>query len=1777
MDFNQNRLRFVHCEHLFSNFNEIAEYVRSVQYERSSLYAEPMIFKYGDEKNPNIVLAIGSVGDGTFKYDTETGEVLNKTFYIDFSQVERDIKKIYELIGQDSENVKNIERIVKNIVNGCGFNEDGKYVPEINDLILSKATSLSVADKMLSEYIIALEKKQNLKVEDTKSIDLTVDKTENGTVLKGDVKLGTKIFDNKVIENILVEQEDGIFISVDLNYVEKESKLTLVINGEDKKDIILPTESHVIKGEYDPYTEKIILSLNNPIEIEGKLSDKVEINVSKLIDEWNVLGEASETPIILTKEHVKAIDSEHEGIYDYQDILKADVRILDKEKAPDNILQKDSTGKYLYVDGSAVNISYVRDGEKINVQQGLDEKISKTDISKREDNTISLKNDGIYSSVDIEFNSAENTLLLKKSNTKGEIVVSKYKLNSVDFIEEAKYDSNTEEIVIIYSDGTGEQKELRIPMQIAIDAIGVDNTNSTVTLEYTKVTPGQDKLKANVNIAKIEDNIIENVGNNLYVKGTADNIKMIDISLGKTVEETISKLNKKLDEEINGESTDREEAINTLNEKLKEEIDRAKAAERVLQDNIDSESRRATAVEEELTRNLNSEIARSTNKDIELNDNLTKEINRATAAEETITRNLNSEIARSTEKDEDLDKKISDEAIRAQKSEHNIKVDLIKEKDRATAAEEELTRNLNSEIARSTDIDKKHDSLIEIETKRSTEKDAELEKSILDEKNRALEAEQVLRDSIKTETNRAITAETKLTELVKAEETRAINSENIISKNLKAEETRATNAEREIKEALDREVLRATEKENELKDKIDNEVIRSTEEDTNIKNDLRQSKLDLSYVVKNSGTIKLTKNKEEIGSSIIGEVVVSPEPGNIINNNGKALYSSVDLIYNDSLNTLTLLRSGLVDKEVKLNAGSLIDSIVYDDYTKELIIYYYNSYNEKKEVRVYLGELFNEWDVETDHLGAVKLEKIINYNGKGADKLVASVVVSSLDTNLLVNDKGSLYVSNSASKIVLADKTSLQDAINRLDAKDRELQKNIDDEKNRAIAAETEIKNNVKTLTDNLNAEVERSIKKDDELAQSILAETNRAEGVETALENRIDALESSKAEQGTQIGNVKEALDNEIKRAKEAESNLDLKISNETTRASEVEGTLSKSILDETNRAKEAETNLNTLITSEKTRAEKEETALGTRIDELTTKVDENTESINDLKTNVDDIKSKYVVSVTGTNSVELTKTALDSGYQLKGDVKISSDIKNILSVTKDGLLVTASLEYLKASNTLRFTANGKDPVDIQLDSVSGIKEITYDSKTDEIVIKYETNGHSEEEVRFAANKLFKPIVAKNDDKNIEVVVANNASNYEVSANLDFNRSIDNTDSTITLSATSENKLKAEVNISDRPKNILKKDSTHNLYVDGEASNISVATVALGSNVEEALQNIDDRVKECENVIGDGAIEDIKQDIIDLQNKTNLVAADSASIDLNFVGTKNSSSLKAHVIVSDTPEQLLSVKDDGMIHPTDNEGHFTDGSKNGMLFDGNIDYLTFDYNPITGTIVTEASELNIVKTVNKKWSRYLQFKRNRISGEKDELQLFNTSAEAIEYITSKEFLEDKKDGEVILVRYESGGDDTSIKKLLVGYVYEANGKKHITINQSEGAGVSSFDYTPIEKTIESISSDGTSKQIVIPAESLYFEWTDNSGKKQCNIVSLKDVIEEITYPKAASKADGSEGEVTDGVSVKEHHNVKFDLERHIGNEEQRDWHSILKADIDYYDCGEYDGEDYIK
>ena len=1206
MNFNQNRLRFVHCEHLFSNFQEITEYVRSVQYERASLYAEPMIFKYGDEKNPCIVLAIGSVGEGKFEYDTENGEVLNKTYYIDFSQVERDIEELYKQVGQNRAEIERIDGIVKNMITACGFNEEGKYVPDLDDHILGDATSLFVADKLLSEYIIALEKRHELYVKDTASIDLTVEKGDTGVTLSSDVKLGTKIYEGQIIDNIIIEQEDGIFTSVDLDYSEEESKLTLTINGDQKKDIPLPVEAHVIKGEYDPYTEKLILTLNNAVEIDGVINNIVEINMARLIDEWDVLGEASETPIVLTKEHVKSIDSEHEGIYDYQDILKADVRILDKTKMPDNILSKDSSGKFLYVEGAAANISYIRNNEKINVQQGIDEKLSKTDISQREESTINLVNDGIYSFVDLGYDVKGNKLIFQRSNPKGEIIKSEYVLNSVQLIQKAYFDVTTEEIVISYIDATGQYQEIRIPLQIIVNELDVDNTNATVTLQITRNPQGQDTIKGNVNIAEIDDNILENIAHSLYVRGTADNIKMIDTTLGISVEAAILALDKKVDYLVETEITDRENAINNVLSQLNSEIERAKAAERLLQDNLDAESRLAREAEAQLQRNIDAEVARATDIENDLRTDLTSEIERAKGVENTLQINLDAEIARATDVENDLRTDLTSEIERAKAAEHTIKVDLINESERAILKENELERIINTEIERSKNIDENLRIALDNEIARATDVENGLRTDLTSEIERAKAAELENTNSIIAEKDRATWAEHTLQDNLDAEITRAEASEKVLTDNLSIEVARAKRIEEELRLNIENEANRAKVAEETLDDKIDAEIFRATSKDEELTNNLEQAKLDLSYIVKDSGTINLTKTLEEVGSSIIGKVNISASEGNIINSDGEPLYASVDLLYNPKDNVLTLKRSGIIDKTIKLNEGSLIESIVYDDVTKELVITYYDSYGNERQERVNVADLFNQWVVETNHLGAVQLTKELNYDGNGTDKLIAEVVVSELRSNLLVNDKGSLYVSNSASDILLLDGTSVYDNIIRLDNKDRELDSKIDSEVSRAIASE-------EALQRNIDSEKDRAILKETELERLISEEVNRATNSENDIISKLDKEISRSTEKDTELENsinaeierAKEAeqaltdsLKNEVVRAEKAEHALEDLIKVEETRAKEAENSILTDLLAEVERAKHVENILTETLTTEIERASLEEKNLSDRID---------------------------------------------------------------------------------------------------------------------------------------------------------------------------------------------------------------------------------------------------------------------------------------------------------------------------------------------------------------------------------------------------------------------------------------------------------------------------------------------------------------------------------------------------------------------------------------------------
>ena len=108
---------------------------------------------------------------------------------------------------------------------------------------------------------------------------------------------------------------------------------------------------HSILGLHDVYDDQIarvyrpgatsvwIVDANDyskrdeSIHLVMKNGEEVVIDCEKLIAEWGVEGEASKTPVVLTREELDYDGTdEHHHIEPWQDVLRADVRLKDEEK-----------------------------------------------------------------------------------------------------------------------------------------------------------------------------------------------------------------------------------------------------------------------------------------------------------------------------------------------------------------------------------------------------------------------------------------------------------------------------------------------------------------------------------------------------------------------------------------------------------------------------------------------------------------------------------------------------------------------------------------------------------------------------------------------------------------------------------------------------------------------------------------------------------------------------------------------------------------------------------------------------------------------------------------------------------------------------------------------------------------------------------------------------------------------------------------------------------------------------------------------------------------------------------------------------------------------------------------------------------------------------------------------------------------------------------------------------------------------------------------------------
>ena len=492
----KDRLQFRHHDAIFDTREEaIAYMLRDIRNsevglantDRSqtfSLYAEPTVLRYknvDDETNPHIILAVGAVSN-----QNEGAQYNDNRFcFIDIDNTEKEISTLDDKIQQAIESL-------------------------------------------------------TLFVSDTNTLRLSIERSDSGNTLSGDVKIPSTalVNDNNAAPNIIKATDNGIFTYVNMTYDKDTDKITFTVNGDTNEWDV--NNDYLTGGTYSVEDESLHLNM-----LKGK---EIVVSLEELINEWDVEGEDANSPIVLTRDKVlyeKDTVTGHRHVSKWQDTLKADVRI--SKDVNFNILEKTENNKALYVRGTADNINFFYNGENMKVSDVLKECIKKK-LSTDNDNIIYERPDGIFATAKLEYDIKGNALIFTSSNQTGGTTTERFELNTIKIIENARYDKDTESLIFTYITAKGEVQQLSIPLSSLIEEWTVNNDGHSVRLSKER-HPSNDKdvLTADVKVSSLDNNILVEKGDGLYVKGTADNVKYSDNS---SVKDEISSTKETLDSEI---------------------------------------------------------------------------------------------------------------------------------------------------------------------------------------------------------------------------------------------------------------------------------------------------------------------------------------------------------------------------------------------------------------------------------------------------------------------------------------------------------------------------------------------------------------------------------------------------------------------------------------------------------------------------------------------------------------------------------------------------------------------------------------------------------------------------------------------------------------------------------------------------------------------------------------------------------------------------------------------------------------------------------------------------------------------------------------------------------------------------------------------------------------------------------------------------------------------------------------------------------------------------
>ena len=1082
---NKYNLVVLHHEEVFETRELALDYLNGF-YKPNSLDGEPVIVKYGDERNPNIILAFGTS-------DTAPG-----SFYaIDIAKTEEIVEELSESIEGDKEELDYVAEVLQGVIDASGLTLDENkiqdkisYDPDTRDEVIGNATTIAEAIDLLSKYVQQGLAENELTVEDSESVAFIYTVNPNGgKTLKATVKISNDgdsdalSFNN----NIIGIKNDGVFAAANLSYDNVRHELTFTTSGYDDN---------------------------------GRFKDDAKVKTIELGEHTKLVADNDGKTVRLNV-------SENENTT----TLSANLEIADREN---NIL-KASDGK-VFVDGLAKNIKYgestvaatltahknrledletsVEDAAKSAHVEGGQTDTLETQIEQLSDggakvtgnvrlgsnNSIVVRNGGLEANINIDVNTATNKLIV----TIGNQTVEKT-LPGVELFENAEYDDASETLIITFRNGS----TLVVPIHDIIHTWDTENSESSpITLTKTEVVGGVDKLSGNVKL-RSTDNLIGIENGKLYVSNSNIDSKVtVETTRATAAERELQRSIETLGQNIESQFDEVSDSISAVNTAITEEATRAREAESGLSTSLSTLETTVDGIEDSIAEiptlrtNLNNEITRSTTKDTELegliaaaSESVLTEKNRALTAEETLNNRIahdisdvnsaiTDEIARATAAEEAnaarIDelaesvgegsaqtladaKEYTDTKVLAEKTERervdgelgtqieSLETDLTNEVARATAAEADLTTELNKkietvEIVKNSQSDLQY--VLKVDGQDVSEinipKDQFLKTVSYDAGNKELVF-------VFETTDGTVTTRVSVNDLVDTYEAGnglvlvdnqfsvKLNEETESYLTLSSEGIKLDGIDSKFAETAtnanaytDAEVL----EEKTAREAKDTEIEAAVSDIEDSLETLSTTVDDMKFITNESDTVRMTMVKEtgaetRVLSSDVKLKTLSGGTSNIIKSDANGIFATVTLSYDKANNKLTF-NDGNASQVFELNNFGILQDAFYDSQEKNIVLVVKKDDESTERITIPVGDLVNTWDVENAENSPVVLTKT---EGNDGDVLSATVSILNNANNLLVNQNGSLFVDgdcNSHKALWGNEVTDVQGAINLL-------------------------------------------------------------------------------------------------------------------------------------------------------------------------------------------------------------------------------------------------------------------------------------------------------------------------------------------------------------------------------------------------------------------------------------------------------------------------------------------------------------------------------------------------------------------------------------------------------------------------------------------------------------------------------------------------------------------------------------------------------------------------